>query len=426
MLIHDYNVLDPTFFGVVAENFLGKKQLRLRDGSVHSDTFSKYSFWRFLNEGIGRTEFYKDTQRCYMVINDAGTLVGLEQIQYEQSTIDILNSHGLTIYNYETLLLDVPPKTQFSTIYDYRQQYPTGFENTEENLQNVYCLEFESIEKFIKQNQLTNVTYCTNETGIKALLEHKYSFKIVEGKDILLLHQLNESIDAFGFKEEYKQYFDSNLIQHKFWNGNWRYAEHRQIIASDLVQRNSLISWAFNDIPDLEFNQRISKGTQILNQTAPYCMDIKFSAMSLDIDNEPDMGGKDITNFDPYIHPLPVEYYSKCFCSIVSEGEFSRPTSSISEKIINSIKAGRPFVLVAPPNSLKCLTDLGFKTFGDYWDESYDSVFDNTSRVNKILQVIDHIDSYSIEQLKELYNNIKPVIDHNFQHLYHLRYNYNI
>lgn len=428
MLVHDYNAIDYTFFGVVAENFLGNKKLRLRDGSVHVDTFSKHSFWRFLQEGIGRTEFFNETKKCYIIINDAGTLFSLENIQYDQPMIDLLNTHGLSIYNYETLLLDIPPKKQFSTIhaYDYKDQFPKGFENTEINLNNLYCLEFESIEKFIQKNKLTNVTYCTNEQGVKDLLKHKYSFDILEGKDILLLHQLNDSVDAFGFKNEYKQYFDSKLIRHKFWNGNWRYAQHRQIIASDLVQRNSLISWAFTDLPDLNFNKFISKGTQLLNNNAPYCMDINFPATSLQIDNEPDMGGKDINNFDPYIYPLPIEYYSKCFCSVINEGEFSRPTASISEKTINTIKAGRPFIMVAPPNSLVCLKNLGFKTFSDYWDESYDTEFDNTERMKKILEVINEIDKFTITELQSLYNDMKNIIFHNFEHLYYLRDNYKI
>ena len=424
--MHDYLPDGEAFFGVAAESFLGSKNIRKADGTLFDDPFHPRSLWNFLKDGIGRTNLYNDLG-CYIVLNDTGTSLVLENTYYDSATIELLNTHGLRIYYYETLLLDVLPKMRFSALLDTAQQYPQGFDNTKENIKNMYCLEFESVEIFIKNNNLTNVTFCTGEHNISKYLQHKYSFKIDDTKDVLLAHQLNDSIDSFGFDSKYKTYFSSNLIEHKFFSNNWRYAKHRKIICSDLITRNSLISWAFDDdLSDVNlpepYMSRLIDGNKVLQSSVPLCIDIPFNKSSYTNSNEPDYFESKI--IDPYISPLPIDAYSKCFCAIINESEFYRPSVVVTEKIINAIKAGRPFVVAGTPYSLEYLHTLGFKTFDDYWDESYDTELNHNTRLTKILDIISVIDQYTIEELKILYDRMLPAIEHNFNHLYYLRDNY--
>ena len=47
-----------------------------------------------------------------------------------------------------------------------------------------------------------------------------------------------------------------------------------------------------------------------------------------------------------------------------------------------------PFFVVGNPFTLKRLKELGFKTFSDVWDESYDNELDMKIRVGMIVEEV--------------------------------------
>lgn len=126
-----------------------------------------------------------------------------------------------------------------------------------------------------------------------------------------------------------------------------------------------------------------------------------------------------------YQSPVDVDYTSKeasdkliaitqdSFCSLVTESKFHSTMPNFSEKTLRAIISGRPFVLLAPPGTLKLLRDLGFKTFSKYWDESYDLETDSTKRFEKVMFVVKDIlekESLDIEPML-------PVLKHNQEQL---------
>ena len=72
-----------------------------------------------------------------------------------------------------------------------------------------------------------------------------------------------------------------------------------------------------------------------------------------------------------------------------------------------------PFLLAAPPYSLEYLKTFGFQTFDKWWDESYDQEEDHYARLIKIFDIIDYINSKSLEELNAIYQDMKTVIKHN-------------
>jgi hypothetical protein len=92
-----------------------------------------------------------------------------------------------------------------------------------------------------------------------------------------------------------------------------------------------------------------------------------------------------------------------------------------SEKVINAMKSGRPFIVASSAGTLEYLQQHGFKTFGDFWDESYDLEENHELRLQKILTLIDYIDTLSINELQELYSKIKPTVEYNFRRLKELK-----
>lgn len=76
----------------------------------------------------------------------------------------------------------------------------------------------------------------------------------------------------------------------------------------------------------------------------------------------------------------------------------------------------RPFVILGVPGTIRYLQQLGFKTFNEFWDESYDQINDFESRVEAILDIVQHISELSPDDLADLANNMSDILDYNFNH----------
>jgi hypothetical protein len=72
---------------------------------------------------------------------------------------------------------------------------------------------------------------------------------------------------------------------------------------------------------------------------------------------------------------------------------------------------------MAPPGTLKYLHDNGYKTFSDFWDESYDDCTNHEERLYKIFDVIKYIESKSIDELKDIYKDMKSILSYNRKHV---------
>jgi hypothetical protein len=65
-------------------------------------------------------------------------------------------------------------------------------------------------------------------------------------------------------------------------------------------------------------------------------------------------------------------YYKKSLINIIQETYFYSPEIHLTEKTFKPIVFKQPFIMIGAKGSLQHLKDLGFKTFNDFWDESYD------------------------------------------------------
>ena len=54
----------------------------------------------------------------------------------------------------------------------------------------------------------------------------------------------------------------------------------------------------------------------------------------------------------------------------------------MSEKILKPLLNLHPFIVMSTPHTLKKITELGFKTFGRFIDESYDDEENPQKRLN--------------------------------------------
>lgn len=118
-----------------------------------------------------------------------------------------------------------------------------------------------------------------------------------------------------------------------------------------------------------------------------------------------------------------LDQYSNFFVDIVCETYFTGNTFFPNEKTWRPIIAKTPFIIQGPANFLKNLKKLGFKTFDNWWSELYQD-FDKLPKdcevvwsTKEIIQLINELSEKSISELKSMYNDMKPVLDFNYNRL---------
>jgi hypothetical protein len=84
-----------------------------------------------------------------------------------------------------------------------------------------------------------------------------------------------------------------------------------------------------------------------------------------------------------------------------------------TEKTTKAIASNMPFVIIGVSGILKRLHKIGFKTFGEFWDESYDDIEDYSERFEKIKQIINWVASKDLNELTDIYNKMIPIFEHN-------------
>lgn len=72
----------------------------------------------------------------------------------------------------------------------------------------------------------------------------------------------------------------------------------------------------------------------------------------------------------------------------VLETCFDIPSIFVSEKLLRPIATAQPFVCVAAAGTLQFLRSYGFKTYGDYIDETYDMISDPSLRLCYLIKTL--------------------------------------
>ena len=105
--------------------------------------------------------------------------------------------------------------------------------------------------------------------------------------------------------------------------------------------------------------------------------------------------------------------YANFFIDIVAEpfttGECFFPT----EKTMRPMLLKKPMISMASRDHLCYLQQMGFETFYKFWSEDYDG-YEGRERYIRILALIDELAKKSKKELEEMYQVMKPILDHNY------------
>ena len=358
----------------------------------------------------------------------------LETIKHDENTIVSINRTGVDIYLYEPLCSYlvgcpdeyVPGGTKHSRWFYSEftgKESPIGMRADELDSILIYANNNSSINK-----ENIRVHVCDYDAD-KHYPYYNYRMTILADdlfvKTVIPVKPSSCDPSEFNFTK-------------KFMCLNWRYTPHRHYVAAYLAPLSSTVSWYFRADPFTiartpwtnvmewqnhkpEYFSKFIRGMEYLNKNSPLNVDLKIEE-SVNIQhpyfmqNFPngviyDINGKNID--DGKNNSLEI-HYAEVFCDIVTESRFAQPTGNYSEKALHPIFYHKPFVLVAPPKTLEFMKRDGYKTFSEFWDESYDDEYNHEKRLFKIYEIIDFIDSKSIEELQEMYIQMKPILEHNY------------
>ena len=330
---------------------------------------------------------------------------------------ELLNKRGLHIYLYE-------PMSSYLTSF---ARYGVSIFPTEFDLSLLRSEELESIKLYAERNSLTNITVHTCDYDVDKYYYPYYSKMILVCDDITLQSYTTTN-------DDYKMSYD---FTRKFLNINWRYTKARNLIALYLCTLPAHLSWAYNvergavareswfdmdiwkeNYPEVYKN--IINNEIVLSEMAPISVDVKYNS-ALPVTGSyatdphfPDSDASNLSIFNEQDRSLE-RFYRDSFVNIITESRFAQPTGNYSEKTYQAILYHKPFIIVAPPKTLQYVREEGFKTFGDFWDESYDQCMNHEDRMIKIYRVIDHINSKSFVDLQQMYLNMKDIMEYNYQ-----------
>jgi hypothetical protein len=107
------------------------------------------------------------------------------------------------------------------------------------------------------------------------------------------------------------------------------------------------------------------------------------------------------------------KFYQNSLISLVTETNFQESELTLTEKAFKPSKEKHPFIIIGVKGTLKAMREMGFKTFGEFWDESYDDVDEPRYRLWNIIQLCRQIATWDNEKILDFKRRVKPILEHN-------------
>lgn len=132
----------------------------------------------------------------------------------------------------------------------------------------------------------------------------------------------------------------------------------------------------------------------------------------------------DQPSYYPLQHPANlnvIDWYRYFFVDIIVEANVSGQCFLVTEKTWRCMLAKRPFMVLSNTDFLYNLQKLGFKTFHDFWNESYDGQ-SNQIRIKMLQQEINRVATWSVQELHEKIDAMQFILEHNKKRFLELTY----
>jgi len=269
---------------------------------------------------------------------------------------------------------------------------------------------------------LTQIIYMTNCYNGQEVYEDycKRNHKLPEMQmEYFPVFRIDKCDVQLAIKESIKSTYQPGPRKKTFLCFNRRYNDHRLMLYLATVQRGLIDQCYYSmDKTQPESNRSFVENCKYLISRFPDMGLDSTDVLTADkllpliLDNPNFSNYPMETSVDPVKH-----LYDNSLVNIVTETYFFSNIIHITEKTYKPIAFMQPFILLGAAGSLQHVKDMGFKTFGVFWDETYDLELDNKQRFNKIMLVIESIAKWTEEQRIEFTVKVKDIVDYNVNHL---------
>lgn len=227
-------------------------------------------------------------------------------------------------------------------------------------------------------------------------------------------HSLSQNISSPSDPE----YDTERLPEKLFLTWNRRFRRHRTLLAL-AMEKHGLIDRSYvaltaddPEMANMHIRTTIDLFSDPLLELTSANANSLLAKLPLVLDGETDIHQM-CGDFDARSRP----FYQNSLVSIVTETNFDQPELTLTEKSFKPPKEKHPFIIIGVPGALKAMRKLGFQTFSEFWDETYDEIEDNRIRMFRIVEVLKDIDSWDNDKILDFRRRVKPILDHNYKAL---------
>ena len=361
---------------------------------------------------IHDNSFLKYFPGSFIQVHDMGHIPYLENYRLGHAEIATCNKEGLWIFLSEQASHTIGEKSRIvlgeKNIPKWLQDY--------QYIDSCWSPELESIETFIKNNNLKNVKV---NVGFDPKDIYKKDYTL-QRYDVVL----NALTNLYAKKDNQQTHLKSGEIDTHFWCGSLRYSVPRHLVTAFASTLDTMYSWVFTDynntvldniwfdINNFKHKEKLSADlVSLQSRNIDFAhSDVSINGSASDILIRPKESPQG-PHFDDYSSH---KTYGNTFISLINASTFCDPVPSYDEKPLNAMYNVRPFIMFGPANSLALMKQDGFETFDKYWDESYDAEENNEKRLSMLFDLLLEINTWSIDKCQKTYADMVPQLYRNY------------
>lgn len=186
---------------------------------------------------------------------------------------------------------------------------------------------------------------------------------------------------------------------------------HRDFVMLSLQKHSRLLESSLVTYRSGFIGEVVDEQTQVIHNYFPE-LTLQWPYVSPSLQNQWEVRDKFDKSMSPY---MPWKIYEQSWYSVICETSFTGSSFFPTEKISKAMYGERVFVTFAPCQYLRYLRELGFETFGDIIDESYDEDLVDLERYKKAFA---EMMSLTYQDPVKVYEKAKTRLEHNHQHMF--------
>lgn len=272
----------------------------------------------------------------------------------------------------------------------------------------------------IKALDTSKITFIVMDSLFKDFVNNEFKKNGIKGVNIVPFPYLLKNVSAPPNYQSNTSYKFSSLSRNYH---PWRLELYLRLLKEDLLKD---FNFSFHNLKPYSADQPPSitemkadimlRKYPVTSISSQFIEDIPYDV------GEPHTKWSDVTYDAIYkadFHLL-IESHYDCYLDGIwgyakedyNEEEFA--PAFATEKTYKAINCKRPFIAVSTPYFLRGINEMGFKTFSPYINESYDEIVDNKERMKAIVAETKRICTLPQDEYETLINNLKPIVEHNF------------